>query len=165
MIPITKTTRQKLRDIGKKTETYNDIVNKLLEQYQWFQSPKCRLCIEEMKTNKIKEKLLANSLEHAGDCIVISGLDRKILYINKHCEKLLNKKLKNVVGKDAKEVFNFSKNVTKAHQTILDNGKYQMDNNLTLNNGKKIKVASTGSLVKDENDRPIGIVSILKIID
>lgn len=34
MIPVRKSTRQKLRDIGGKGETYDDVINRLIENYR-----------------------------------------------------------------------------------------------------------------------------------
>lgn len=34
MIPVRKSTRQKLRDIGNKGDTYDDVINRLIDLYE-----------------------------------------------------------------------------------------------------------------------------------
>jgi PAS domain S-box-containing protein len=104
-------------------------------------------------------------LDNIGDGIIAHDMNRRILFFNNSAEKITGFKKEEVLGKDCHVVFgepfcgeqcSFCGNVRGIA------GKTQYSLNITTKDGESRKIEMTASMMKDEKDREVGVLTAFK---
>jgi PAS domain S-box-containing protein len=119
--------------------------------------------LEEEITERLrKEQKIAEQaalLDIATDAIFVRDLENKVLFWNKGAERLYGWKAGEALDKNANQLLNWETS-PQTLQIILEQGEWQGELHQVTKDGKKIVVASRGSLVRDREGQPKSILTV-----
>jgi diguanylate cyclase (GGDEF)-like protein/PAS domain S-box-containing protein len=117
-----------------------------------------------------RELLTAAAIEEMLDGVMLVGMDGRLAYMNRACEKLLGYKADELVGKSALELptYTESKDKEKAREVlkkVISGGSADpIDMGLINKDGKEIPVSFTASVIKDAQGNPQTLVAVIRDI-
>jgi len=117
-----------------------------------------------------RELLTSAAIEEMLDGVMLVGMDGRLAYMNRACEKLLGYKADELVGKSALELptYTESKDKEKAREVlkkvISGDSADPIDMGLINKDGKEIPVSFTASVIKDAQGNPQTLVAVIRDI-
>ncbi len=117
-----------------------------------------------------RERLTSVAIEEMLDGVMLVGMDGRLAYMNRACEKLLGYKADELVGKSALELptYTESKDKEKAREVlkkVISGGSADpIDMGLINKDGKEIPVSFTASVIKDAQGNPQTLVAVIRDI-
>lgn len=109
---------------------------------------------------KIREQ--AALLDVAQDAILVCGLEGSLIFWNKGAERLYGWTAQEATGKRVSELLHMSKqpHLASAWKTLLEKGEWRGEMHQVTKGGKTVAVASSWTLVRDQEDKPRSILVI-----
>ena len=117
-----------------------------------------------------RELLTSAAIEEMLDGVMLVGIDGRLAYMNRACEKLLGYKADELVGKSALELptYTESKDKEKAREVlkkVISGGSADpIDMGIMNKDGKEIPVSFTASVIKDAQGNPQTLVAVIRDI-
>lgn len=117
-----------------------------------------------------RELLTSAAIEEMLDGVMLVGIDGRLAYMNRACEKLLGYKADELVGKSALELptYTESKDKEKAREVlkkVISVGSADpIDMGIMNKDGKEILVSFTASVIKDAQGNPQTLVAVIRDI-
>jgi two-component system cell cycle sensor histidine kinase/response regulator CckA len=101
-------------------------------------------------------------LDVAHDAILLCDLEGSLIFWNKGAERLYGWTAQEATGKRVSELLHISKQplLATAWKTLLEKGEWRAEMHQVTKGGKMIIVASSWTLVRDEEDKPRSILVI-----
>ncbi len=114
--------------------------------------------------------LTSAAIEEMPDGVMLVGMDGKLAYMNRACEKLLGYGVDELIGKSALELptYTQSKDKAKAREVlkkvISGHSAEPIDMGLINRDGKEIPVSFTASVINDAQGNPKTLVAVIRDI-
>lgn len=121
--------------------------------------------IDTILSNK---KNLERILDNLKDGIIAHDLERRIFYFNKKAEEITGYKKNEVIGQDCHEALKgpfcggYCMFCSSPDTIIAESSDYPV--NFVTKNGEKRRLEMTTTMMRDENDHPIGVLASFKDI-
>ncbi len=110
----------------------------------------------------------AMALSQVHDAVVAADNDNQIIYWNKGAEELYGVKFQDALGEDLNEVNEYQwlhpEDEKDAQKSLETKGTWRGENKHRTREGKELIVESTLSVLKNEKDHKIGVLSVVRDI-
>ena len=132
------------------------IVPFLSEDEKPSQYVSIRYEITERKRAEERIRQQASLLDHAQDAILVCDLNHQILYWNKGAERIYQRPVSEVLGKNIAEILHGGdKKTTKAaNQALLERDKWKLETRQFTKSGAEIFVVTRWTLVRNDKGQP-----------
>jgi two-component system cell cycle sensor histidine kinase/response regulator CckA len=130
--------------------------------------PAVRRALQESEERRARQRAeetireQAALLDVAHDAILLCGLEGSLSFWNKGAERLYGWTAQEATGKNVSELLHkpLPSHLATARQTLLEKGKWSGELHQVTKDGKAMIVASSWTLVRDQEDKPRSILVI-----
>ena len=147
--------------LDKKENSYDERIERLMIRFKEFLEAHLKF---QYKTF-IDKMSLRYILDNIGDGIIAHDMNRRILFFNNSAERITGFKKKDVLGMDCHTVFNkpfCGEQCSFCGDRKGVEAKAEYSLNITTKDGESRRIEISASMMKDEQEQDVGVLSIFK---